>query len=127
MNAKTTLLAAALLTAFVTVGSSAAAAAFHFELEKSEPAANVTVASPTAVRLFFSEPPQKGSVGIRLISPAGEPVETGDATSDEHDASIYSIAVGRMLPAGSYTVSWRGIGDDGHVVRGDYGFTVSAE
>ncbi len=46
---------------------------------------------------------------------------------DEHDASIYSVSVGRTLPAGSYTVSWRGIGDDGHVARGDYTFAVSAE
>lgn len=127
MNAKTTLVTAALLAAFVTVGSSAAAAAFHFELKKSEPAPNATVASPAAVRLFFSEAPEEGSVGIRLVSPAGEPVATGDVTADEHDASIYSVSVGRTLSAGSYTVSWRGIGDDGHVVRGDYGFAVSAE
>jgi methionine-rich copper-binding protein CopC len=127
MKAKTTLLAAALLTAFVTVGSTAATAAFHFELKRSEPAANATVPSPAAVRLFFSEAPEDGSVGIRLIAPVGDPVETGEVTVDEHDATVFSVSVGRKLSVGTYTVSWRGIGDDGHVVRGDYTFEVSAE
>jgi methionine-rich copper-binding protein CopC len=31
------------------------------------------------------------------------------------------------LPAGGYTVAWRGIGDDGHVVRGDFTFSVTAQ
>lgn len=126
MKAKPTLLAAALLTAFVTVGSAAEAATFHFELKKSEPAANATVPSPSAVRLFFSEAPEEGSVGIRLIA-GEEPMETGEVTVDEHDATVFSVSLGRSLPAGTYTVSWRGIGDDGHVVRGDYDFAVSAE
>jgi methionine-rich copper-binding protein CopC len=127
MKAKTTLLAGGLLAAFLTLGSSAAAAVFHFELQKSEPAADATVKSPEAVRLFFSEAPEEGSVSIHVIAPSGEPVETGETTADEHDKSVYSVPVGRALPAGSYTVAWRGIGDDGHVVRGNYSFAVSAE
>jgi copper resistance protein C len=122
---KRMLLAIAVLTG---LGSTrAAATAFHFELKKSEPAADATVASPARVRLFFSEAPEAGSVSIRLISPSGDPVETGDAVADEHDASVFSASVGRTLPAGAYTVSWRGMGDDGHAVRGDFKFAVSAE
>ena len=34
--------------------------------------------------------------------------------------------IDQMLDEGAYTVAWRGIGDDGHVVRNDFGFRVTA-
>ncbi|NNF11802.1 MAG: copper resistance protein CopC, partial [Gemmatimonadetes bacterium] len=30
------------------------------------------------------------------------------------------------LPPGTYTVSWRGMGQDGHVVRDSFQFSVAA-
>ena len=31
------------------------------------------------------------------------------------------------LESGTYTVSWRAAGDDGHVQRGEFSFTVRAD
>jgi methionine-rich copper-binding protein CopC len=122
MKAKNLILAAGVLLAL-----GAKATDFHFALSRSVPAADTTVASPSEVRLWFTEAAQENSVGIRLVDAAGTAVETPPATRDEADAKIYALAVPRPLPAGRYTVSWRGVGDDGHVVQGTFGFTVSAE
>ncbi len=91
------------------------------------PAADSTVPSPEEVRLWFTQEPQENSVSIRVIDGAGDALATSEPTRDAADRKIMSVSVDRRLPAGAYTVAWRGIGDDGHVVRGDFGFTVSAQ
>jgi methionine-rich copper-binding protein CopC len=118
------------LACAITLGAArghSADALRHFGLSRSVPAADAAVASPAEVRLWFTQVAQPGSVSIRLIDARESAVETGEPTPDESDGRVYAIAVGRALAAGAYTVAWRGIGDDGHTVRGEYRFTVSAE
>jgi copper transport protein len=103
-----------------------AASGRHFALVRSSPEADATVASVDEVRLWFSQVPQEGSASVRLIDAAGEAVETGQLTSDPDDGKVVFVTVDADLPDGGYTVAWRGIGDDGHVVRGDFAFTVAA-
>jgi methionine-rich copper-binding protein CopC len=109
------------------LGAAKADALLHFGLSRSVPAADATVATPPEVRLWFTEVPKEGSVGIRVVNAAGNAVETAAPAPDAADARIHAVAIPSPLPAGRYTVAWRGIGDDGHVVTGDFGFTVSAE
>lgn len=123
MKSKLLILTAGLL---LTMGA-ASADLLHFGLSRSVPAADATVASPTEVRLWFTQVAKDGSVGIRLVDPAGAAVATAEPARDAADGKIYSIAVSRRLAAGRYTVAWRGIGDDGHTVQGNFAFTVSAE
>ncbi len=123
MKSKLLMLAAGLA---LTVGASSTAL-LHFGLSRSVPAADATVASPAEVRLWFTEAAADNSVGIRLVDAAGAALETGEVVHDAQDAKVYSVAVSRRLAAGRYTVSWRGIGADGHTVQGNYAFTVSAE
>lgn len=111
--------------ALLTLGA-ASTNLVHFALSRSVPAADATVTSPAEVRLWFTEAAEAGTVGIRVVDPAGAAVETADVVQDRADTKIYSVAVGRRLSAGRYTVSWRGVGDDGHTVQGNYAFTVSA-
>jgi methionine-rich copper-binding protein CopC len=122
MKARNLILAVGVLLAL-----GAKAADFHFALSRSVPAADATVASPSEVRLWFTEAAQENSVGIRLLNAAGAALETPAAKRDEADARVYALAVPAPLAAGRYTVSWRGVGDDGHVVQGTFAFTVSAE
>ena len=126
MRAKPLIFAAALLTAGAATAT-AADAAFHFALSRSVPAADAAVPSPSEVRLWFTQVAQPGSVAIRLVNPGGDAVETGEPVPNEDDGQVYHVDVTSKLPAGAYTVSWRGIGDDGHVVRGDFRFSVRAE
>lgn len=101
-------------------------AAVHFALSKSAPEADWSGPSPSEVRLWFTEEPQENSIAIRLVDAHGELIETPDATPDAGDVTVFSTALEHELVAGSYTVAWRGIGSDGHAVRGDFTFTVTA-
>jgi methionine-rich copper-binding protein CopC len=99
----------------------------HFGLRSSSPAADATVAAVEEIRLTFTQVPQENSATIRLVNAGGDLVETGELQSDPNDATTVFVAVGTALAHGRHTVAWRGIGDDGHVVRGDFGFTVAAQ
>lgn len=114
------------LALLFAVGSTAAATprAFHFELMRSAPADKATVHQVSEVRLWFSEAPEENTVSIHVLNAAGDPVRTGDAKPDARDPSVFSAAVPDALTPGAYTVSWRGMGDDGHVVRGRFSFDV---
>jgi methionine-rich copper-binding protein CopC len=124
---RATVVAAACLMGLAATHAPSGEALRHFALSRSAPAADATVPSPTEVRLWFSQVAQPGSVAIRLIDARGAALDTGEPTRDAEDGRVYAIAVGRTLGAGPYTVSWRGIGDDGHTVRGEFRFTVSAQ
>lgn len=125
MTKFTTRVATLLLLA---VGVLAATAAVpHFGLAKSMPAADASVESPASIQLWFTQVPQDGSVSIRLVNAAGDAVETGAPASDGEDDKLFAVTVASPLAAGSYTVAWRGIGVDGHVVRDDFSFSVAAQ
>jgi methionine-rich copper-binding protein CopC len=115
----------------VALGATTAARAenitvFHFELSKSAPEGGAEVSSPTEVRLWFTQVPQDGTTSIRLVDEAGGAVHTADVAQDAADGRVFSVALHGTLAPGSYTVAWRAMGDDGHVVRGDYSFSVAA-
>ncbi|MEX2466616.1 MAG: copper resistance protein CopC [Gemmatimonadota bacterium] len=116
----------AVLTSAVLVALVAATPAipFHFGLSKSVPAAGASVAAPSQVTLWFTEVPQDNSISIRLVDTRGDLVGSTEPRQDPEDGTQFSISPSGTLPAGGYTVAWRGIGQDGHTVRGDFGFTV---
>ena len=116
----------ALAITVVFVGVLGAAAPPHFDLAKSSPEADADVHMIDAVTLWFTEEPTEGSVSVRLIDAAGEPMEGFAAVVDEDDAKVYAVATPDGLAPGKYTVAWRGMGADGHVVRGDFSFTMMA-
>ncbi|MDH5589291.1 MAG: copper resistance protein CopC [Gemmatimonadota bacterium] len=102
-----------------------AATPFHFGLARSVPADEATVHEVLEVKLWFTQSPSEGTVSIRLIDAAGEAVATSEPTRDPEDDKAVSIAPSAPLEPGNYTIAWRGMGDDGHSVRGDFGFTVA--
>lgn len=112
-------------TLLVTVVAATPGSAFHFGLARSVPAAGASVASPSEVTLWFTEVPQDNSISIRLVDGRGDLVGTSDPRQDGEDRTQFSISPSGTLAAGGYTVAWRGIGQDGHTVRGDFGFTVT--
>jgi len=126
MRARALIVAAAAVVA-AGAATSTAQAAFHFALSRSVPAADASVPSPAEVRLWFTEAATAGSVSIRVANAAGQAVPTGETMVSEDDARVYHVAVTGKLGAGAYTVAWRGVGDDGHTVNGDFKFMVSAE
>ncbi|HAY77141.1 MAG TPA: hypothetical protein DCY33_04805 [Gemmatimonadetes bacterium] len=97
----------------------------HFGLSKSIPSAGSKVVSPGQLQLWFTQAPQEGSVTIRLVDSGGDLVGTGEPVRNSEDPKLMEVDVPSVLDAGVYTVVWRGIGDDGHVVRDEFGFEVT--
>lgn len=118
----TTTLGAALI--LIATAATPAPEIPHFGLAKSSPESGATVTSPGEVRLWFTEEPQDGTVQIRLVEAEDAGVHVMDVAQDADDPTSFFIAMHGTLAPATYTVSWRGMGDDGHVVRDTFEFTV---
>jgi len=114
------------LAALAVSGATLAAArpSLHFALARSEPAEGATVREVTAIRLWFTEAPEKGTVSIHVLDTQDDPLPTNDVTPDPGDHAAFSLPLSDGLAAGAYRVIWRGMGDDGHVVTGQFDFHV---
>jgi hypothetical protein len=98
----------------------------HLELKRSAPEAETTVPAPSEIRLWFTQAPQAAGTSLRLIQ-NGQPLEIGALMPDPEDATVYAAPVESPLAPGTYTVAWRAMAADGHVVRGEFPFTVQAD
>ena len=95
----------------------------HTGLAGSEPAAGATVVAPVAeiVLTFTAE--------VRLTA-----VELADAGGTDKAvgalpkviATRFVVSVEEPLAAGDYTITWRAVGADTHVVSGEIPFSVSS-
>ncbi len=106
----------------VLVVFAVATAMAHLAATKTMPDADAVVAeSPEQIQVWFTQDPDPAVSQLVLAGPAGE-VELGDTTVADEKSLMAMVP--RALAPGSYTVSWRTAGDDGHVRRGDFAFTV---
>ena len=126
LNKPVTFGAALVLGLLVTAPLYADAVMMHFALASSMPEAGATVTRVEAIRLTFTQEARAEGLLIRLLDPEGKAVKLGAIRLNE--ARVMSASVeSDGLRSGRYTVSWRGAGDDGHFVKGEYAFTLQAE
>ena len=108
---------ALVLIAAVTVAA-------HMAYSKSVPGKDAALAeSPAQLRVWFTQDPEPALSQLSLESPDGE-VAIGKTTVSEERSVVAEVP--STLGPGSYTVKWRSAGDDGHVQRGDFAFTIRA-
>jgi methionine-rich copper-binding protein CopC len=108
----------ALMTAF-TVGLAA-----HLSVLKTMPADDTTVSPPPErVQVWFNQQPSPRISRLELRGPNSQEVDLGKLEVHGEDRSI-SAALPAPLPPGKYEATWRSAGDDGHVMRGTFTFTV---
>ncbi len=94
----------------------------HLKLDRSDPSAGATLdAAPTAVRLWFSQPVELPVTKVTVTTASKQDVPVR-ALERAPDGAV--VAPLQTIGAGSYTVSWRTMAKDGHVVKGDFTFTV---
>jgi methionine-rich copper-binding protein CopC len=94
----------------------------HMKASKFEPAANATVTTtPKQVQVWFTQAPDPKVSKIEVAGPAGAVRISGFAVKP--DKSI-AATIDDTLGDGRYTVRWQAAGDDGHVQRGEFAFTV---
>jgi methionine-rich copper-binding protein CopC len=94
----------------------------HAKLEKTVPADKAALtAAPTSVQLFFSEKPDAAVSKIELKGPSGT-VKLGPAHVMGQKTLMAPIA--GPIGDGSYIVNWQTSGDDGHVQKGEFTFSL---
>lgn len=96
------------------------AALAHTRLDSSEPATGTEVAAPTEIVLTFSEPVHVTAVVLRTNVGVEQPI--GDIPPGP--AESFSVPVTATLAAGEYSVSWRAVSADTHIVSGEFSFAV---
>jgi copper resistance protein C len=107
------------LVAVFTVGLAA-----HLSVVKTMPADESYVSEPPGrVQIWFNQQPSPRISRLELRGPNEQEVELGKVEVHSEDRSI-SAAVPAPLAPGKYAVTWRSAGDDGHVMRGTFTFTV---
>ena len=109
----------------LAIATTASVANAHPLLRAASPMPNaVLTSSPPEVRIKFSESLVAAFSGLELKDGAGRAVAVGAANVDPKDNSELVALVRATLSPGTYTVSWRAVGDDTHHVSGVYRFEV---
>lgn len=113
--------------AFLLIVSSAgwpARAGAHAALVNSAPSARATLsAAPTKVTLTFNERLEAAYARISVWDAAGQQVDLKDGALDGDTRKILAVSLPPLAP-GSYTVHYRVLSVDGHVVEASFAFTV---
>ena len=117
---------ASIATAVLLVALVAApGAAAHATLQQATPGNNSIVRqSPPEVTLQFSEAVETAFGSIRVYDCGGSRVDSGKIIRPSE--SSVAVEIGRRLPAGTYTVTWRVISADAHPVAGAFVFHVKS-
>lgn len=117
----------AILVVVVLAGAVVTAEEFlHLKLDKSAPEADqVLREAPAKIVLDFSEKPEAAVSRISVKGEHGDAKLTAVAAGEDDDTILWA-AFEEPLVDGAYSVSWVTSSGDGHPVRGEFSFTVSA-
>ncbi len=97
----------------------------HMALKKSMPDEGAVLGSaPDQIQLWFTQEPDPVVSNVTLKGPSGA-VKIGPTKAMAVEKSV--VADVPTLGSGTYLVGWRTAGDDGHVQRGEFSFTVQAD
>ena len=98
----------------------------HAELLGSEPADGSAVTSPPdQVRLFFSEPIEPELFSIQVYAADRTRIDRNNTAVSPTDPRVLQVSL-TDAGAGTYTIAWRALSLDGHVVRGSFAYAVGA-
>jgi copper resistance protein C len=96
----------------------------HAYLVKSSPPRRAVLStSPTRVVLWFNERLEAQFSQLSVWNIEGHQVDGGDVQVGPDDAKKLSVGM-PTLPAGAYTVKFRVLSVDGHIVEAEFPFTV---
>jgi methionine-rich copper-binding protein CopC len=113
-------LAALAVTILLPLGSTLA----HSLLVRSQPERRATVTRPPEeVRLWFGERIEPAYARLSVWDAEGMQVDAGDAAVDPADLTTLAVRT-PGLRAGRYTVRYRVLSVDGHIVESSFTFTV---
>ncbi len=103
-----------------------APASSHAYLVRSAPAARAVITrAPERVQLWFNERLEPAYSRVSVWNREGQRVDAGDVEVARTEPTRLSVGV-PPLPAGTYTVTYRVLSVDGHVVESSFDFTLRA-
>jgi methionine-rich copper-binding protein CopC len=92
----------------------------HTHLKSAAPAEGSTVKAPEQITLTFSEAARVTALSIQKEGEAEQKLAPLPTAAADH----VTVAAPKLAP-GKYTVNWRVVSDDSHVMSGKVHFTVS--
>lgn len=96
----------------------------HAELIKSEPASRATLTtSPEQIKLWFNEEIEVDYASLSLTDKSGKVLTDAKPMGLPDDAKSIYLELPE-LEKGRYTVNYRVLSVDGHVMESEYKFTV---
>jgi copper resistance protein C len=95
----------------------------HAQLEKATPAVGGTVASPSEIRLEFSEGVEPKFSKVSVTGPGGA-APLGAAKTEPSNQAVLIVPIAKTLSAGVYKVHWQAVSVDTHQTQGTFEFTV---
>jgi copper transport protein len=113
----------ALLTVFIGLATAAPAAAHPYLLSSSPASGAILASAPSRIDISYTEGLDRPYCTVVLIDPDGHHVSTHQVHADA--PTELSVAPDSALAEqGTYAVNWTAVGDDGHTVIGNFGFSV---
>jgi len=113
--------------ALAVAASAPGPALAHAVLVRSTPPGRATLAdAPTRVQLWFNERLEPAFSGVTVWTAKGEQVDQRDARVAPDDSKQLSVTLAPLAP-GTYTVRYRVLSVDGHIVDSSFTFTVRAK
>jgi copper resistance protein C len=98
----------------------------HAVLVRSTPAVRgVLTTAPDRVQLWFNEELEPAFARLSVWSASGTQVDVGDAAVAPGDPKLLTVGLKALTP-GTYTVKYRVLSVDGHVVEREFPFTLRA-
>jgi copper resistance protein C len=95
-------------------------------LVRSSPAGRATLShAPDRIDLWFSEPLEPAFSAVSVWSAAGAQIDRRDGAVGPADPKQLSVTLDDLGP-GTYTVRFRVLSVDGHVVEASFSFQVKA-
>jgi copper transport protein len=114
-------------TVDVTFGAGSRPAYAHAELLETSPVDNAVAATPPKrAWLRFNEAVTLTPQSIQLLDPTGGKVGIGAPGHADGKANTAAAALPADLAKGTYTVAWRVLSADSHVISGAFRFSVGA-
>ncbi|MGH3075873.1 MAG: copper resistance CopC family protein, partial [Gaiellales bacterium] len=109
----------------LTAAAFPAAAQAHANLLRTDPAAGSVVANaPAQIVLHFDQ--QVRDVASTVTNDQGDAVTSGAASNAPNDVRALVIPLQKGLADGDYTVRWRIVSTDGHIISGVFAIGFGA-
>jgi methionine-rich copper-binding protein CopC len=127
LNKRKTLRVGLFLVVALAVGMPAASALAHSMLVKAEPARRaVLTKAPNQVRLWFNEKIEGDYASLIVLDDKKQSITDVKPTLASDDPKSIILPLPELLP-GKYSIKFRVLSVDGHVVESSFDFTVKGE